>query len=847
MWSQIARLVSDVPATPRAGLAGWLQGQRLRWLLGGVAMATLAVAIVSTDVRLHETRRREATTAAIADLAKDAESGVMPIALRLQHYEIMHALARIVANRITALRVNQDFLTAIDDLRTAFGRGHDSFLRIAIIGLNGHLLWSPDNAPASADLSDRDYFDAIVRHGADSYVSPAVIGRETGISSVHLAHAIRGEDGKLIALSSLSVLPDTLVNIGVSSRDATVYASFVLRGDGVVIASRNPIGAAIRPPADLLAAAMRTGTAQGRVAMADGRPALVALNRVGSSGLALMLALDEGTVDAAVAEDLWELDLRLFGGAVIVVLGIGLGSYVLTARRRTNDMRVERRAAARAAAGLRLITDHINEIVCAWECTPEGQAVARFVSPSCQSLIGVAPEDLVADLGRMPIHPDDAERAAERVMRLNAGEAVPDEEFRFIHADGRVLWFDATTAAIPPDPTRPEVRRFVSAYRDISARRQDVADLLEANIRIESLASNAPGALYELEIEYDPTAGTYRVEFAFATPNLTTLTGYTLGELNLPALFTRITGPGTQEQRSAAFRHALAEGNATLEYALRRKDNVEIRVRDKFTVAARMPGRARIVGFLTDMTEETVLRGQLVEAAKLAFLGEMASSIAHEMNQPLTAIALQANVLDVEVPEESPHRMVVVKRVGRITDLCDRTAAIIRRIRDFSRRNTDVPAPFNPAVAIEDAIGILESRLRTSPVIFIMDMPDHPLFVLGHAAPFEQVIMNLIVNAADAYETDTALPDAERIVALAVVSDDVRVVVTVSDRAGGLSEAVLPRVFEPFFTTKPTGKGTGLGLPICRRIIEDMGGTITARNEAAGALFEIDLPASVAG
>ena len=121
--------------------------------------------------------------------------------------------------------------------------------------------------------------------------------------------------------------------------------------------------------------------------------------------------------------------------------------------------------------------------------------------------------------------------------------------------------------------------------------------------------------------------------------------------------------------------------------------------------------------------------------------------------------------------------------------------------------------------------------------------PEEPVWVLGHEAPFEQVIMNLVSNAVDAYGPVDGRDGPRREVTVSVTSTEAAVELAVADLAGGIAPEAMERLFEPFFTTKPPGMGTGLGLSISYRIVRDMGGQIRAVNRDGGAVFTVVLPA----
>jgi C4-dicarboxylate-specific signal transduction histidine kinase len=135
--------------------------------------------------------------------------------------------------------------------------------------------------------------------------------------------------------------------------------------------------------------------------------------------------------------------------------------------------------------------------------------------------------------------------------------------------------------------------------------------------------------------------------------------------------------------------------------------------------------------------------------------------------------------------------------------------------------------------------------MRGAGIRFTTDIPEKLPSVIGAAVPLEQVLMNLISNACDAYASQAEqAPPESRDIGVTIREERGWIVIEVQDRAGGIPEEALPRIFEPFFTTKPVGKGTGLGLSISYGIIKDMGGSISAENHAGGCLMRILLPAA---
>ncbi|MDY0748267.1 ATP-binding protein [Paucibacter sp. R3-3] len=229
---------------------------------------------------------------------------------------------------------------------------------------------------------------------------------------------------------------------------------------------------------------------------------------------------------------------------------------------------------------------------------------------------------------------------------------------------------------------------------------------------------------------------------------------------------------------------------------------------------------------------------ELVQAGKLAVLGQMSAGISHEVNQPLTAMrALARNGL---LLLEAGRHATVAENLTAIDAMVERLGLITRQLKTFARKaEQQEGAPVTLLTSIENALLLVGHRLREDVVTLKLDVPP-ALRVLCDGNRLEQVLVNLFGNAIDAMHGEP-----QRLLTVgAAASDDGRVRVVVDDTGRGMSENLLPRLFEPFFTTKPAGEGLGLGLVISSKIIHDFGGTLHAqRNNGGGMRFEFDLPA----
>ncbi len=226
---------------------------------------------------------------------------------------------------------------------------------------------------------------------------------------------------------------------------------------------------------------------------------------------------------------------------------------------------------------------------------------------------------------------------------------------------------------------------------------------------------------------------------------------------------------------------------------------------------------------------------QLVQAGKLAALGQMSAALSHEINQPLAAVKSYAEnaatFLDRDRPDDAREN------VSRISQMADRMAAISGNLRNFARRPQESIGPVPADAVIDDTFGLMAAQIRKAGAVVEIVRPERPVWVMGGRLRLQQVMVNLVSNALDAMEGMEA-PRIE----IAVVETGGGARIAVRDHGPGLPEALIEQVFDPFFTTKRPGKGLGLGLSISFNIVEDFGGTLAARNHAGGgAEFTVDL------
>jgi len=239
---------------------------------------------------------------------------------------------------------------------------------------------------------------------------------------------------------------------------------------------------------------------------------------------------------------------------------------------------------------------------------------------------------------------------------------------------------------------------------------------------------------------------------------------------------------------------------------------------------------------------ETALRqarADLGRAAQLTIMGELAASIVHEVNQPLTTIAAyaEAGVRWLKRPEPDIGEAVAALESIRLGAM--RAGGIIKSLRSLARQTEVTPEPIDLNDLIEDVLRLTAAEIEAHRVQLTTFLEPDGVTVLGDAVQLQQVVLNLIRNAVDAI---AELPADGRRLSLRSTRDGTHVDVQIQDNGGGIPPELLERIFNPLFTTKETGMG--MGLAICRSIIQAHNGTLDAASAIGrGSTFSFRLPA----
>ena len=247
--------------------------------------------------------------------------------------------------------------------------------------------------------------------------------------------------------------------------------------------------------------------------------------------------------------------------------------------------------------------------------------------------------------------------------------------------------------------------------------------------------------------------------------------------------------------------------------------------------------KARTADLQAKTDELRAATQQLWQAARLAGVGELAASIAHELNNPLGTVSLRIEGVLARTPEDDPRR----RPLEVVEQEVERMANLVGNLLHFSRAGRDQVSTVNVLEEVVKAIELTDPHLRRKGVLvtpeFLPDVPN----IYADRQQLRQVLLNLFTNAGDAMPKGGKL--IPRVLPGFLPGNRPAVILEVTDTGTGIATEVLGRVFDPFFTTKEDGKGTGLGLAICKRIVEQHQGTLSIESQVGkGTTVRVSLP-----
>ncbi len=455
----------------------------------------------------------------------------------------------------------------------------------------------------------------------------------------------------------------------------------------------------------------------------------------------------------------------------------------------------------------------------------------RWVSPQWEELLGWSADELTSRPAIEFIHPQDIDRTRAAAQQLTDGSAVVEFENRYRKRSGEYCWLQWNALL------NPESGLIYAAVRDVTQARADRIELEEKSRLFEMTEEIAGVGYWRVDLVTGETTWTRKVHEIYgldpdapAPPVEQGIEGYHPEDR---AFVTECVQRAIERQERFDFKARILRADGDIRHV-------------ESSGVAEVDGSGETVaifGIFRDVTRQRELEALLSHSERMASLGTLAAGVAHEVNNPLTWLTgnldLLVEQLDAHGPADPKTRSELLELAQAARTAGTRIRKIVRGLRDFSHESVDrVPVSVSELIEVSTAMAEAEIRHRAQ---LTVDVDPHATIVCDETQ-ITQVLLNLLVNAAHAIPEGRA---SENEISIRAHRRDGRVHLEVRDTGSGIPEALRRRIFEPFFTTKPVGVGTGLGLSIVHGIVEQHGGTIGVESEdGVGTTFRISLPSA---
>lgn len=463
-----------------------------------------------------------------------------------------------------------------------------------------------------------------------------------------------------------------------------------------------------------------------------------------------------------------------------------------------------------------------------------------FYSPRYKEILGYSEDEILGTVWEFKsrLHPDDLDRVWTAVMAHLEKRIPYDIEYRLKHKDGEYRWFRARAQA-EWDAKTGKAIRLVGSLIDMTEQKKMEKDLQLSLSRFNLAMRASNDGLWEWDTG----------EKVYYAQRFKELLGYSENEISdrFSEFETRLYPEDIERVKAALKAHFEKRVPYDIEYRLKHKNGqwVPFRARGLAEWDPDTGKPTRMAGSISDLTEQKKMEEQLRQSQKMETVGTLAGGVAHDLNNQLTPIC---GYLDLSLSRLDPANP-VYEYLQTAHLAADRCKEIIQRLMNFSRRSTEGRKNIFLKVSFQELKQFISKLLPAN--IEIQFDPDQELWPIhGNETELQSIFMNLSVNARDAMPSGGILKiqmanctaqEAER---LKYLRAEPYVHITFTDTGTGMSAETAARIFEPFFTTKPLGQGTGLGLAMVFKIIQEHKGYIGVTTEIGkGTTFNIYIPA----
>jgi signal transduction histidine kinase len=716
----------------------------------------------------------------------------------------------------------------------------------AVADQEGRIVWDSAGGSPDIDLGGTGFF----RRHREGHVGPWVgsPGRASSAAEplIPITWRLHDAAGDFAGIALVDFRPPQLSQaLGAILRRPDGFVS-VVRADGELLArSRDLPGLVGRRviPEETLRALQRSGTLRLRVRSAmTGEDMLLALRQLRDANIVLAAGVPADTVLLPARQFRTACSMAALAYGLAVLLGGMIGFGLL----RTRRLRREAAALRAGRAEVERLHTKLPAVVFLRDVAPDGSSRPIYRAGDIAGVTGWPQDELNgngSNWGNL-FSDDTADKRASNLAVLRDGSA--DLRWRLRQPDGSWRYLATRMELLS---TRPDGGGEVVGYvRDVTAEHKAAEREKAARRELDRTLARAPVVVFRARVwtkmgdERRRGRGCYREDYV--SRSLKGVTGWTEDSLSNEGGLFGVLGPWA----------LLAEGIEAMKLAdgwsadltLRRPDDGRMMVRMTTNVITRSDTFLDIVGYLVDVSAEREAKARAIGSARLASLGEIAAGMAHELKQPLQAIALAVD--NTQTASRRGDHAAVEKRLARIAEYTRRAGATVEHLRRFAR-GADEAAPLEPMrleEAVEGAMAVIGVGFRDTGVEMVQKLGAPAPVAFGHMVALQQVLVNLFSNARDVLATLPANEPRRVVVCAGLAEGGEWIDMTVSDTGGGIPPQVMAHLFEPFVTTKGMERGTGLGLSICQGLIKHMGGSISARNDAQGAVFTIRLRAAPA-
>ena len=422
---------------------------------------------------------------------------------------------------------------------------------------------------------------------------------------------------------------------------------------------------------------------------------------------------------------------------------------------------------------------------------------------------------------------DMADEIEERLRKVKEEESIVLESVH-LRRDGSSFPVEITARTV----NLQDRAIVLSVIRDITERKQAEEVLRESEERYRALLELGERTGEAVVMLQDDGRGIGM--HVYASEEWSQITGYSNDELLNMSFFDLIHPDDLEAGRERYDRRMRGEVLPGLyEVIIIRKDRTEVPIEGTYAYSS-YKGKPAHVGYIRDISERKKMEEQLIVTDRLASIGELASGVAHELNNPLTGIiGFSELLLKKNVAEEIKEDLEVINREAQ------RTAQIVRNLLTFARRHETTKEPVDINQAIQSVLDLRAYEQKVHNIQIISNFEPNLPNITADLFRLQQVFINVIINA-EHFMTEA---HGRGTLTITTRSDGDSIRASFADDGPGIRKENLRHLFDPFFTTKEVGKGTGLGLSICHGIVTEHGGKIYAESEfKKGATFTLELP-----